>query len=94
MEPLRQQVITQQRRFNDLLDSPAHAASQLLKREIQALEDDLQVRKNARTIEDRVKRIIHTLEGEAKAARIMNYEHLDMFRHWFEHLRDELRKFQ
>lgn len=92
MEQLRQQVIATQRKFNDLLDYPQMSSAQTLKREIQALEDDLQVKKNPLTIESRVKNIIHLLEGEAKAQRIMNYEHLEMFRHYFEHLRDSLRE--
>jgi hypothetical protein len=92
VEELRIQVISTQRRFNDLLDDPSAGAAQILKREIQALEDDLQVKKNPRTIEDRVKHIIHLLEGEAKAERIMNYEHLEMFCHQFEHFRGHLQK--
>ena len=89
---LRQQVIATQRKVHDLMDKPTNAAARTLTREIQALEDELQVHKNWRSVEDRVKRIIHILEGEAKTNRIMNYEHLEMFRHWFEHLREQIRK--
>lgn len=92
MEPLRQQVIVTQRKINDLMDKPSDPAAMSLKREVQGLEDDLQSQKNPITIEDRVKHIIHLLEGPAKANRIMNYEHLDMFKHWFEHLRETLRR--
>jgi hypothetical protein len=92
MEHIRQEVIRMQRRINDLMDDAAHAAAATLRKEVQGLEDDLQVKKNARSIEVRVKRIIHLLEGEARSARIMNYEHLDMFRDYFEDLRQTLRK--
>jgi len=81
-----------QRKINDLMDDTSHAAASALRREVQGLEDDLQVQKRALTIEARVKRIIHILEGEARHARIMNYEHLDMFRDYFEELRQTLRK--
>ncbi|HSX08350.1 MAG TPA: hypothetical protein VLG11_05645 [Candidatus Saccharimonadales bacterium] len=92
MENIRQEVIKIQRKINDLMDDAGHAAAALLRKEVQGLEDDLQVKKHALTIEARVKRIIDLLQGEAKAARIMNYEHLDMFRKYFEELRQTLRK--
>lgn len=92
MENLRQQVISMQRKINDLMDAPKDPAAQQLAREVQGLEDDLQVSKNPRTIEDRVKRILQIIRGNAKSARIMNYEHLDMLEQWFETLRQQLRK--
>lgn len=92
MEPLRQQVIATQRKINDLMDKPNDSAAGRLKTEVQGLEDDLQSQKNPLTIEDRVKRIIGILDGPAKSNRIMNYEHLDMFKRWFEGLRETLRR--
>ncbi|MGH7157785.1 MAG: hypothetical protein ACREGD_01775 [Candidatus Saccharimonadales bacterium] len=92
MEQLRQQVIATQRKINDLLDKPGDPAAARLKMEVQGLEDDLQSQKNPLTIEDRVKRIINLLEGDAKANRVMNLEHLAMFRSWFEGLRNSLRR--
>ncbi|HSW65852.1 MAG TPA: hypothetical protein VLI54_01795 [Bacillota bacterium] len=91
MEHLRQEVIKMQHKINDLMDDAGHEAARMLCKEVQGLEDDLQVKKQALTIEARVKRIIHILEGEAKEARIMNYEHLAMFREYFEELRHKLR---
>lgn len=92
MEPLRQQVIATQRRIEDMLDKPGDPAAARLKLEIKGLEDDLQAKKNPITVEDRVKRIIHLLDGPAKSNRIMNYEHIDMFKHWFEGVRESLRR--
>lgn len=92
MEQLRQQVIATERKINDLLDNPSDPAAGRLKAEVRGLGDDLQAGKNPVTIEDRVKRIIQILGGEAKQNRIMNYEHLDMFRQWFEGLRQTLRR--
>lgn len=91
MEDIREEVIRMQRKMNDHLDDASHPAARALAREVQALEDDLQVRKNPLTIEGRVKHIIEILEGEAKDARIMDYSHLDMFQDYFEELRQKLR---
>lgn len=92
MGPLREQVIATQRRIEDMLDKPNDSAAAKLKSELKGLEDDMQAGKNPITIEDRVKRIISLLEGDAKRNRIMNLEHLDMFKHWFEGLRETLRR--
>ena len=92
MEQLRQQVIVMQRRVNDSLDKPSDPAAGRLKREIQGLEDDLQVRKSAGTVEDRIKRIMSILRGDARSANIMNVEQLESFWQWFEGLRQSVRK--
>lgn len=94
MESMRQQVIQMQRKINDLMDAPTDPAARSLTREVQGLEDDLQMSKNPRTIEDRVKRIIQLLKGDARSSRVMNYEHLAMLEQWFENLRVSLRKMQ
>jgi hypothetical protein len=94
MEDLRKAVINMQFKIKDLMDEPNDSAAGRLNNEVQGLEDDLQVKKNARTIEDRVKRIINLLEGDARRAPIMNIEHLQMLQKWFEDLRDDLRKLQ
>lgn len=49
MEGMRQQVVTMQRKIHDLLDAPNDGAARSLVNEVQGLEDDLQVAKNART---------------------------------------------
>lgn len=92
MDKMRTQVIDMQRKIKDLMDEPSASAARKLTAEVQALEDDLQVKKNAKTIEDRVERIIQLIRGDAKNARIMNYEHLDMLEKWFEGVRNQLRK--
>jgi hypothetical protein len=92
MEQIRQQVIAMQRRVHDLLDKPTHAAASRLKSELQHLEDELQVGKNARSIEDRMKRVIQILEGEAKSAQIMNLGHLDMLKQGMEQLRTAVQR--
>lgn len=92
MEPLRQQVIATERKINDLLDKPSDSAASRLRSEVRGLEDDLQSKKSPASIEDRVKRIISILDGEAKTNRIMNPEHINMFRGFFNGLRETLRR--
>lgn len=92
MEKLRQQIITQQRRIRDLLDSPNDPAARALQREVQALEDDMQSGKRPASLESRVVRITQIITGDARRNRIMNYEHLDMLEQWFMDLRNTLRK--
>lgn len=92
MEQLRQQVIATHRSISDHMDKPGDSAAQKLNSELKGLEDDLQSQKNPLTIEDRVKRIIALLDGQAKTNRIMNYEHLTLFRQWFMGLRQTLSK--
>lgn len=92
MDKLRQQVIDQQRRIKDLMDLPNDSAAKSLNREVQALEDDIQVGKSANNLENRVERIIHILKGDARRNRVMDYGHLEMFEQWFMNLRNQLRK--
>lgn len=94
MEDLRKQVITIQFKIKDLLDQPSDAAAAKLTNEVQGLEDDLQVQRNPHSIEDRVKRIISLLGGDARRAPIMNHEHLQMLEDWFEDFRERVRKLQ
>lgn len=90
MEELRKHVISTQRQVHDVMDKPNHAVAIRLKRELQALEDDLQVEKHALSIKSRVEQIIRLLEGEAKAQNIMDYGHIDMFKKSFERVREQL----
>jgi hypothetical protein len=59
---------------------------------VRLLKSDFQTGKNLYSVEDRLKRIVHILEGEAKKERIMNYEHLELFKHTFEHMREAVRQ--
>lgn len=94
MDDLRKQVINMQFKIKDLMDVPNDSAAARLTNEVQGLEDDLQVKKNPRTIEDRVERIINLLKGDARRAPIMNIEHLQMLEQWFEGMRNNLRRLQ
>ena len=91
MEDMRKEVIRLQGQVRDFMDNPGHPAASRLNREIQALEDDLQVAKNKQSIHNRIHGIIHILEGEAKHAQIMDYSHLNMFKSKFEELQHRSR---
>lgn len=94
MDQLRKDVIKMQLKIKDMLDAPNDSAASRLKNEVQGLEDDLQTKKNARTIEDRVVRIINLLNGDARRTPIMNIEHLQSLEQWFEGVRARLRRLQ
>jgi len=81
-----------QQRVNDLLDKPNDPVAGRLRSELQGLEDDLQVGKQANSIEARVRRIMDILEGPAKDAQIMNYQHIDMLYDWFDGLLASVQK--
>ncbi len=91
MDQMRKEVISLQHKIRDMLDEPSHAAARRLNSEVQGLEDDLQVKKNKYSIEDRIKRIIAVLEGDARGARIMDHAHLEMFKNVFEDMRSRAR---
>jgi hypothetical protein len=91
MENMRKEVIRIQSKVRDLLDQPDHSAARQLNNEIQNLEDDLQTGKNKYSIEDRIKRIINILEGDASRNQIMDHHHLDMFKDQFEDMRQKAR---
>ena len=78
-------------KIEDALDKPEEEAAGRLLNELKGLENDLQQGKNEYSIEHRIKEIINILGGAAKDARIMNYEHLDGYKHYFEKLRENFR---
>ncbi len=91
MEDMRKEVTRIRDQIKDSLDKPDDAAARRLNTEVQALEDDLQMNKNKFAIEDRIKRIIAILQGEAEHAQIMDHAHLQMFEGKFEHLQGRAR---
>lgn len=92
VDELHKQVITLQNAVHDLMDKPRHPSALRLQKEIEGLRVDVRVHRNPLTIEDRVKRILRILEEDAKEARIMNYEHIDLFRKRFEGLRENIER--
>jgi hypothetical protein len=91
MDAYARQVEDLARSIHDHMDRPNEGAAGHLLSELRLLKSDFQTGKNLYSIEDRLKRIVHILEGEAKNERIMNYEHLDLFKHRFEHMREAVK---
>lgn len=92
LEPYRQKVRQLQHKIKDLMDHPNDAAARSLNQQVQRLEDDMEMGKHPGTLANNIEHIIRLLEHEAKDQRIMNYEHLDMFRKEFEHLHDAMKR--
>jgi hypothetical protein len=82
-------------KFQDLVDEPAHRLARAIKDEIQRLEDEIEMSKKPRSLEDRVKIVQRHLAaaGEGGANAIMNAEHADYLHDAFEDLRRTLRRF-
>lgn len=91
MDHLYKEIVSFQQKCNDYLDDPSHSLAGSLKREVQALEDDAQVRKNPHSIEDRVKRLIQLLE-EAGKENVMSHDHANELIERCEDFREELQK--
>jgi hypothetical protein len=81
-------------KVQDLLDDPAHRLARVLRDEVQRLEDEIEMSKKPRSLEDRVKVIQrHLVAAEAGGDdRIMDAEHADFLHDAFEDLRRTLRR--
>lgn len=91
MDHLYKEIVTFQSRVNDQIDDHSHAIAKNLKQEIQRLEDEAQVRKNPRSLENRVKQIIRILE-QAGHAEVMSHNHVHHFIEECEQFRRKLQK--
>lgn len=81
-------------KLKDLIDNKQHSISQSLLSEAKRLVDELENKKNPRSLEDRVKSIMTLLhhadqEGEA----VMDHRHSQSLHHEYEHFMMSLRKF-
>lgn len=91
MDHLYKQILTFQNKVKDYTDEPQSPAGQTLRQAVQRLEDDAQVRKNPRSIEDQVKRVIHALEHAGKE-KAMSWHHVNYLVEQCEEFRGDLRK--
>lgn len=91
MDHLYQEIVSFQRRCNDFTDNKEHSLARTLQQEVQRLEDEAQVRKNPRSLDDRVKRIMGLLE-ETEEHQVMSHAHADELIDHCEEFRKELRK--
>lgn len=91
MDDVYKQAITMQHKLRDYIDDPSHAIVAQLKNEVQRLTDEIEVKKNPRSIEDRVKIIIRLIES-AEGTNAISHNHLDDLSDLCEDLRQDLRK--
>ena len=92
--PIYEQAKSLQYKFHDVVNDAHHPAANILRNEIHKLVEDIEVKKNPRTIEDRLKIIQRQLkEVEHQSHPVMHYEHADYLHTSYEHMRQNLRKF-
>lgn len=91
MNELHQEIINLQRNFRDNLDYSKHPKARELDSAIQRLEDDIQVKKNLRSIEDQLKRTIQLLSN-ADGKGFMDDRHIDDFKDRLENMRRTVQK--
>lgn len=91
MDHLYKEIVRFQSRVKDWTDDPSHHLAQTLKQEVQRLEDEAQVRKNPRSLEDRVKSIIRMLEKVGEDD-VMSHHHVEELIEQCEDFRKDLRK--
>lgn len=91
--PIYAQAKDLQNKFHDMLGSGSHPAAGALQHEIRDLVEDIEVRKNPLTIENRVKSIQNQLKQiERQGHTFMNYDHANYLHHSYEQMRGEIRR--
>ena len=82
-------------KVQDLLDDPGHQLARALRAEVQRLEDEIEMSKKPRSLEDRIKLVQRHLvvAGEGGTNRIMDRQHADLLHDAFEDLRRTMRRF-
>jgi len=76
MDQLYKEVLAFQRRCRDYLDEPSASLARSLTSEVQKFEDEVQVKKNARSVENRVKSVMRILE-DMRGGSEMSVSHVD-----------------
>jgi hypothetical protein len=93
-QPLYQQARDLQFQVHDALDDPNHPTAFVLKQEMQHLMDDIEVQRNPRDLENRIKIIQHSmLEARTNPNSFMDSQHADYFHHNYEQMRQNVRRF-
>lgn len=90
MDNIYQRIVSLQRNFRSYVDQPQAPAARSLEAEIQRLEDEAQVGKNPRSLEDRIKGIIRQLKNVNDSA-VIDDRHANDLRDQLEEIRSALR---
>lgn len=93
--PLYQKAIDLNNKFNDFTGgNHGHPEAAALQHEVRQLIEDVEVKKNPRTIENRIKTIQHQLkQSQNMSHSYMDYNHYDYLHDNYEFMRRDLRKF-
>ncbi|HSW65827.1 MAG TPA: hypothetical protein VLI54_01650 [Bacillota bacterium] len=93
-QPLYQQARSLQNQVHDTIDNPNHPSALVLREQMQHLVDDIEVRKNPRDLENRIKTIQHSmLEARSQTHSFMDSSHADHFHRTYEQMRENVRRF-
>ncbi len=90
MDQIYKQAIQLQFKFRDYVDQPNNPAMVNLRDQIQALTDDIEMKKNKLSLEDRVKTIIRILDS-ADGSGGMDDNHVDDLKDRSNDLRNDIR---
>ncbi|HEX3568381.1 MAG TPA: hypothetical protein VHT70_01760 [Candidatus Saccharimonadales bacterium] len=91
-QPLYKQVRNMEFRVHDALDRPQDGDAQSLVREVKRLEDEMEMAKSPRSLEDRIKSIQEMLwQVRSREGGYMSVDDADEFWHIFEDMRRMLR---
>lgn len=91
MEHIYKQIVNLQFKCNDYIDDHYSSSAKSLKSEVQRLEDEAQVRKNATSLQHRVDSVIKYLEHCGDSGS-MSHGHVNELVSKFEQIRHELGK--
>lgn len=91
MDGIYKQAVAMQLKFRDYRDDRNHPLNRQLETEFQRLVDEIEMQKNPRSLEDRVKQLIRVLEGADGSPAISNRD-VDDLKDRCEQIRDDLRK--
>lgn len=91
MQEIYKQAVAMQLKFRDYRDDRNHTLNRQLENEFQRLVDEIEMQKNPRSLEDRVKRLIGVLNSVDGSPAISNRD-VDELKDRCENIRDSLRK--
>lgn len=91
MENIYKQAVNLQFKSRDYCDDQNHPKYRQLKNDIQRLVDEIEMKKNPRTLEDRVQQLIRQLNN-MDGSTAMSDHHVYDLKDRCEDLRDDLRK--
>jgi len=92
-QPLYQRARDLQFQLHDALGNNEHPTAFAMRQEMQHLVDDLEVKKNPRDIENRIKTLQHqVLQARNDSVPFMTYEHADHFHDNYEQMRQDVRR--